>query len=57
MWGSLMIGLHDLENYKSVSDWYEPGAEMGICLTDAAEKCRETVGDNIQLTQYLQSNL
>ena len=52
-----MIGLHDLENYKSVSDWYEPGAEMGICLTDAAEKCRETVGDNIQLTQYLQSNL
>ncbi|XP_063688264.1 uncharacterized protein LOC134821451 [Bolinopsis microptera] len=40
-----------------ISDWYEPGAEMGICLTDAAEKCRETVGDNIQLTQYLQSNL
>lgn len=39
-----------------ISDWYDPGTEMGICLTDSAEECRETVEVNIQLTNFLQHN-
>ena len=39
-----------------ISDWYETGSEMVLCLPDAAKKCRKTVGDNIQLAQYLQQN-
>ncbi|KAL5250764.1 hypothetical protein ACHWQZ_G016490 [Mnemiopsis leidyi] len=37
-----------------ISDWYDPGMEMGICLTDSAEECRKTIGDNIELARYLQ---